>query len=66
MQTPRYEALWAVVISAQGSATSFEIPSSPGDIGRLVDYNDYLSFLRKQADRFEMVFPVLGIREFYE
>lgn len=49
----------------------FEIPVCAkhlilaGDIGRLVDYDNYLGFLRKQTDRFELVFLVLGNHEFY-
>ena len=50
---------------------SFEIPVCAknlilaGDIGRLVDYDNYLKFLQKQTDRFELVFLVLGNHEFY-
>lgn len=36
-----------------------------GDIGRLVDYEGYVSFLRKQIVRYEHVFLVLGNHEFY-
>lgn len=36
-----------------------------GDIGRLVDYESYLAFLRKQMARYERVFLVLGNHEFY-
>ena len=36
-----------------------------GDIGRLVDYELYLEFLRWQCDRFTLVFLVLGNHEFY-
>ncbi|CEL02816.1 hypothetical protein ASPCAL03979 [Aspergillus calidoustus] len=51
---------------------SFEIPVCAkhlilaGDIGRLVDYDNYRSFLQRQTDRFELVFLVLGNHEFYE
>lgn len=50
---------------------SFEIPLCAkhlilaGDIGRLVDYDNYRDFLQKQTDRFEHVFLVLGNHEFY-
>lgn len=50
---------------------SFEIPACSshlilaGDIGRLVDYNDCLEFLRRQTNQFERVFLVLGNHEFY-
>lgn len=36
-----------------------------GDIGRLIDYDGYTSFLQKQIARYERVFLVLGNHEFY-
>lgn len=51
--------------------SSFQVPASApylvfaGDIGRLADYNSYLDFLRTQTEQFELVFLVLGNREFY-
>ncbi len=36
-----------------------------GDIGRLKDYDKYLSFIRTQCARFDAVFLVLGNHEFY-
>lgn len=51
--------------------SSFEIPVCAkylilaGDIGRLVDYDNYRDFVQKQTDRFELVFLVLGNHEFY-
>lgn len=36
-----------------------------GDIGRLIDYKGYTSFLQKQTARYERVFLVLGNHEFY-
>jgi hypothetical protein len=51
---------------------SFEIPVCAkylilaGDIGRLVDYDNYRSFLQRQTERFELVFLILGNHEFYE
>lgn len=51
--------------------TSFYIPPSApylvlaGDVGRLVDYHLFLSFLRLQCERFVRVFMVLGNHEFY-
>ena len=51
---------------------SFEIPVCAkylilgGDTGRLVDYDKYLDFLRKQTAQFERVFLVLGNHEFYK
>lgn len=50
---------------------SFEIPVCSnylilaGDIGRLVDYEDYLVFLEKQTRNFKTVFLVLGNHEFF-
>lgn len=50
---------------------SFEIPVCAehlvlaGDVGRLVDYDQYCSFLQKQTERFKLVFLVLGNHEFY-
>ncbi|TVY92920.1 Uncharacterized protein LAWI1_G004652 [Lachnellula willkommii] len=51
--------------------STFEIPPSApylilaGDIGRLIDYDSYLSFLARQMQGFEKVFLVLGNHEFY-
>ena len=36
-----------------------------GDIGRLIDYDNYLGFLVKQTESFERVYLVLGNHEFY-
>lgn len=49
----------------------FEIPVCAkhlilgGDVGRLMDYDNYRDFLQKQTDRFELVFLILGNHEFY-
>jgi hypothetical protein len=51
---------------------SFEIPLCSkqlilaGDVGRLLDYDNYLGFLQRQTDRFDLVFLVLGNHEFYD
>lgn len=37
-----------------------------GDIGRLIDYEGYTSFLQKQIARYNRVFLVLGNHEFYD
>ncbi|KAL1884039.1 hypothetical protein Daus18300_000148 [Diaporthe australafricana] len=37
-----------------------------GDIGRLIDYEGYVSFLQKQTTRYTRVFLVLGNHEFYD
>ena len=50
---------------------SFEIPICAkclilaGDVVRLVDYDNYCSFSRKQTDRFKLVFLILDNHEFY-
>ena len=36
-----------------------------GDIGRLVDYEGYLTFLTHHVDQFQLIFLVLGNHEFY-
>lgn len=36
-----------------------------GDIGRLADYDEYLSFLKRHIERFRLIFLVLGNHEFY-
>lgn len=51
--------------------SSFDTPvSAPylvlaGDVGRLIDYDAYLIFLKRQTDLFHRVFLVLGNHEFY-
>lgn len=51
--------------------SSFQIPASApylvlaGDIGRLVDYDSYLVFLKTQTEQFELISWVLGNHEFY-
>ncbi|RDW92721.1 uncharacterized protein DSM5745_00043 [Aspergillus mulundensis] len=53
--------------------TSFKIPVPvhakhlvlAGDVGRLVEYDNYRAFLKQQTDQFELVFLVLGNHEFY-
>lgn len=50
---------------------SFEVPASSkylllaGDIGRIADYDQYLAFMQKQTEKFELVFLILGNHEFY-
>ncbi|KAH8883278.1 putative calcineurin-like phosphoesterase [Thozetella sp. PMI_491] len=52
--------------------SSFTIPRSApflllaGDIGRLIDYDQYLSFLQQQVANYKVIFLVLGNHEFYE
>lgn len=51
--------------------TSYTFPTTApflllaGDIGRLIDYNEYVAFLEMQASRYRKVFLVLGNHEFY-
>ncbi|KAI1406232.1 Metallo-dependent phosphatase-like protein [Hypoxylon fuscum] len=56
-------------VGQQYSSYSFPV-SAPflllaGDIGRLIDYNNYLKFLEAQVCRYKKVFLVLGNHEFY-
>lgn len=50
---------------------SYHFPASApflllgGDIGRLIDYDGYLTFLAAQTSRYERIFLVLGNHEFY-
>ncbi|GAD96825.1 hypothetical protein PVAR5_5490 [Paecilomyces variotii No. 5] len=37
-----------------------------GDVGCIADYDQYCGFIKKQTDRFELVFLVLGNHEFYK
>lgn len=51
--------------------SSYDFPASApflllaGDIGRLIDYDEYLGFLNIQVSRYKKVFLVLGNHEFY-
>ena len=51
--------------------STFDIPAAApylvlaGDAGRLVDYDAYLDFLKRQTDQFRSVFLVLRNHEFY-
>ena len=51
--------------------TSFDVPVVSkylllaGDIGRLADYDQYLHFLQRKTEKFELVFLVLSNHEFY-
>lgn len=54
-----------------GQYSTFEVPAvAPnlilaGDIGRLIDYSQYLSFLARLVPHFDRIFLVLGNHEFY-
>ncbi|KAH0545337.1 hypothetical protein FGG08_000636 [Glutinoglossum americanum] len=58
-------------LEAERCYSDFDIPRSApylilaGDVGRLLDYDDYLGFLRRHCTRFEHVYLVLGNHEFY-
>lgn len=67
-----FQILSDLHLEINGQYSSFEIPVCAkylilaGDIGRLVDYEQYRDFIQKQTDRFELVFLVLGNHEFYQ
>jgi len=58
-------------LEAANEYSDFQIPATApylvlaGDVGRLQDYQNYLRFLQRQCDKFEMVLLVLGNHEFY-
>lgn len=61
-------------ITSHGEPQQYETFSFPatapylilaGDIGRLIDYEGYLAFLRNQTTTYQRVFLVLGNHEFY-
>ena len=68
---PRVQILSDLHLEVGKQYVSFEFPVSAallllaGDIGRLIDYDEYLAFLAKQASRYETVLLVLGNHEFY-
>ena len=68
---PRIQILSDLHLEVGQQYLSYAFPvSAPflllgGDIGRLVDYDGYLTFLETQVSRYEKVFLVLGNHEFY-
>ncbi|KAL4778877.1 Metallo-dependent phosphatase-like protein [Aspergillus varians] len=66
-----FQALSDLHLEINQQYQTYEIPARAkhlilaGDIGRLIDYDNYRDFLRKQTDQFERVFLVLGNHEFY-
>ncbi|KAL2866224.1 Metallo-dependent phosphatase-like protein [Aspergillus lucknowensis] len=70
-QSTSFQVLSDLHLEINQQYLSYEIPLRSkhlilaGDVGRLVDYDNYRSFLQKQTDRFELVFLVLGNHEFY-
>ncbi|OJJ45680.1 hypothetical protein ASPZODRAFT_68785 [Penicilliopsis zonata CBS 506.65] len=69
--TASFQVLSDLHLEINQQYLSFEIPVRAkhlilaGDIGRLVDYDNYRCFLQKQTDRFQLVFLILGNHEFY-
>ncbi|KAL4993486.1 calcineurin-like phosphoesterase [Aspergillus recurvatus] len=69
--SPSFQILSDLHLEATKSYRTFTVPPRStnlilaGDIGRLVDYADYLHFLRQQTAQFARVFLVLGNHEFY-
>ncbi|OIW23863.1 hypothetical protein CONLIGDRAFT_637104 [Coniochaeta ligniaria NRRL 30616] len=73
-QTPRpssFQILSDLHLEIGQQYQQFQVPPKApnlvlaGDIGRLIDYDDYLQFLASQTSSFERVFLVLGNHEFY-
>lgn len=70
-QSPPIQILSDLHLEIDQQYASFSIPARAktlilgGDIGRLVDYDNYRTFLQKQTDQFETVFLILGNHEFY-
>lgn len=69
--SPRIQVMSDLHLEVNNEYRSFNIPvAAPflalaGDIGHLIDYNDYLHFLSVQCTRFKHVYLVLGNHEFY-
>ncbi|KAJ2974966.1 hypothetical protein NQ176_g5781 [Zarea fungicola] len=67
----RIQVLSDIHLEVGQQYTSFTFPATApylllaGDVGRLLDYDSYLAFLKKQILRYENVFLVLGNHEFY-
>lgn len=67
----RFQILSDLHLEVGQQYRSFHIPvNAPnlvlaGDIGRLIDYDNYLAFLAVQTSRFDCVLLVLGNHEFY-
>lgn len=70
-QSPPIQILSDLHLEIDQQYPAFDIPVHAktlvlgGDIGRLVDYDNYRNFLQKQTDQFETVFLILGNHEFY-
>ncbi|KAI1371554.1 putative calcineurin-like phosphoesterase [Hypoxylon crocopeplum] len=70
-QKPRVQIMSDLHLEIGQQYSSYTFPvSAPflllgGDIGRLIDYDNYLIFLNAQVSRYDKVFLVLGNHEFY-
>lgn len=71
MPSTKFQILSDLHLEIGSQYNSFSIvPTAPylilaGDIGKLADYDSYVSFLRTLASNFEKIFLVLGNHEFY-
>jgi predicted phosphodiesterase len=71
---PRVQVLSDLHLEAGQQYTSFanSFPATApflvlaGDVGRVIDHDDYLKFIQAQAKRYQKVFLVLGNHEFYD
>ncbi|EFR04171.1 Ser/Thr protein phosphatase superfamily protein [Nannizzia gypsea CBS 118893] len=69
--SPRIQVLSDLHLEVNNEYRTFSIPvAAPflvlaGDIGQLIDYEDYLHFLSVQCTQFQHVYLVLGNHEFY-
>ena len=70
-QQTRIQVLSDLHLEAGQQYSSYDFPvAAPwlilaGDVGRLIDYEEYLGFISRQADRYERVFLALGNHEFF-
>lgn len=68
---PRVQILSDLHLEVGQQYSTFTFPASApylllaGDIGRLIDYEAYHSFIKSQVNRFKKVFLILGNHEFY-
>ncbi|KAE9966696.1 hypothetical protein BLS_006857 [Venturia inaequalis] len=70
-ERPRFQILSDLHLEVGHQYDTYQIPPHAphlilaGDIGRLIDYEDYLAFLTRHIDRFQFIYLVLGNHEFY-
>ncbi|KAI2627630.1 putative calcineurin-like phosphoesterase [Hypoxylon sp. NC1633] len=71
LEKPRVQIISDLHLEIGQQYTSYTVPvNAPflvlgGDIGRLIDYRNYRTFLQTQVSQFTKVFLVLGNHEFY-